>query len=106
MFRAAVADGTELGRRVAPILSSGELVPDELTIALIRDRLAQDDAVSGFILDGFPRNTVQAEALDVPPEFLRDREWRVRRPLPESDVLAEAVRAIRDAERPFIIAGG
>ncbi len=57
MFRAAVADGTELGLRVAPILASGELVPDELTIALIRDRLAQDDAVSGFILDGFPRNT-------------------------------------------------
>jgi adenylate kinase len=64
MFRAAVADGTELGLQVAPILASGELVPDELTIALIRDRLAQDDAVGGFILDGFPRNIVQAEALD------------------------------------------
>ena len=64
MFRAAVTHGTELGLRVAPILESGELVPDELTIALIRDRLAQDDAVRGFILDGFPRNTVQAEALD------------------------------------------
>jgi adenylate kinase len=64
MFRAAVTHGTELGLRVAPILASGELVPDELTIALIRDRLAQDDAVRGFILDGFPRNTVQAEALD------------------------------------------
>jgi len=64
MFRAAVADGSELGLRVAPILASGELVPDELTIALIRDRLSQDDAVRGFILDGFPRNRVQAEALD------------------------------------------
>ena len=59
-----VAEGTELGLQVAPILASGELVPDELTIALIRDRLAQDDAVRGFILDGFPRNLVQAEALD------------------------------------------
>jgi adenylate kinase len=68
MFRAAVADGTELGLRVAPILASGELVPDELTIALIRDRLSQDDAIGGFILDGFPRNTIQAEALD---EMLR-----------------------------------
>jgi len=68
MFRAAVAEGTELGLQVAPILASGELVPDELTIALIRDRLAQDDAVRGFILDGFPRNLVQAEALD---EMLR-----------------------------------
>lgn len=64
MFRAAVADGSELGLRVAPILASGELVPDELTIALIRDRLSQDDAIGGFILDGFPRNLVQAEALD------------------------------------------
>ena len=64
MFRAAVSAGTELGLQVAPILASGELVPDELTIALIRDRLSQDDAVGGFILDGFPRNIVQAEALD------------------------------------------
>jgi len=64
MFRAAIAEGTELGRQVEPILVSGELVPDELTIALIRDRLSKDDAVGGFVLDGFPRNLVQAEALD------------------------------------------
>jgi adenylate kinase len=64
MFRAAIAAGSELGRQVAPILASGELVPDELTIALIRDRLSQPDAAGGFVLDGFPRNAVQAEALD------------------------------------------
>ena len=64
IFRAAVAEGTELGRQVEPILASGELVPDELTIALIRARLSQDDAIRGFVLDGFPRNNVQAEALD------------------------------------------
>ena len=64
MFRAAIAAGTELGRQVEPILASGELVPDELTIALIRDRLRHDDAAQGFVLDGFPRNLVQAEALD------------------------------------------
>jgi adenylate kinase len=64
MFRAAIAEDTELGRRVAPILASGELVPDELTIALIRERLSQEDASGGFVLDGFPRNLVQAEALD------------------------------------------
>jgi adenylate kinase len=64
MFRAAIADETELGRQVAPILASGELVPDQLTIALIRDRLSHDDASRGFVLDGFPRNLVQAEALD------------------------------------------
>jgi adenylate kinase len=64
MFRAAIAEGTELGRRVGPILGSGELVPDELTIALIRERLSAPDAAAGFVLDGFPRNLAQAEALD------------------------------------------
>ena len=64
MFRAAIAEGSELGRRVGPILASGELVPDELTVALIRERLAAPDAGDGFVLDGFPRNLAQAEALD------------------------------------------
>jgi adenylate kinase len=64
MFRAAIADGSELGGKVEPILAAGELVPDELTVALIRDRLARDDARGGFVLDGFPRNLAQAEALD------------------------------------------
>jgi adenylate kinase len=64
MFRAAIAAGTELGRRVEPILASGELVPDELTVELIRERLGEPDAADGFILDGFPRNLAQARALD------------------------------------------
>ena len=64
MFRAAIVERTNLGLQVEPILASGELVPDELTIALIRDRLSKDDAAGGFVLDGFPRNIVQAEALD------------------------------------------
>lgn len=64
-FRAAVAAGTELGRRVRPILESGALVPDELTIELMRARLAEEDASEGFVLDGFPRTMAQAEALDV-----------------------------------------
>jgi adenylate kinase len=64
MFRAAIAAGTPLGRRVEPILASGELVPDELTVALIRERLSEPDAARGFVLDGFPRNLAQAEALD------------------------------------------
>lgn len=64
MFRAAIASGTELGRRVEPILASGDLVPDELTVALIRERLSEEDARDGFVLDGFPRNLTQAEALD------------------------------------------
>ena len=64
MFRAAIADGTELGRRVEPILAAGELVPDELTVALIRERLSKPDTAAGFVLDGFPRNLAQAEELD------------------------------------------
>ena len=64
MFRAAIAARTELGRRVEPILASGELVPDDLTVQLIRERVAEPDAERGFVLDGFPRNLAQAEALD------------------------------------------
>ena len=64
MFRAAIAAGSELGRKVEPLIDSGTLVPDEVTIALIRERLSEDDAQAGFVLDGFPRNLLQAEALD------------------------------------------
>jgi adenylate kinase len=64
MFRAAITDGTALGRRVEPILASGDLVPDELTVAVIRERLSQPDAADGFVLDGFPRTIAQAEELD------------------------------------------
>jgi adenylate kinase len=64
MFRAAIAAGTPLGNEVEPILASGALVSDELTIRLIRERLSEEDARDGFALDGFPRNTAQAEALD------------------------------------------
>jgi adenylate kinase len=64
MFRAAIAAGSELGRQVEPLLAAGVMVPDDVTIALIRDRLAEDDAQNGFVLDGFPRNIEQAEALD------------------------------------------
>jgi adenylate kinase len=64
MLRAAIADGTELGRRVKPILDRGDLVPDDLMIELIRHRLDELDTANGFILDGFPRTYGQAEALD------------------------------------------
>ena len=64
MLRAAMAAETELGRRVKPIYDRGDLVPDELMIELIRERLGQDDTENGFALDGFPRTLPQAEALD------------------------------------------
>jgi adenylate kinase len=64
MFRAAIGAGTDLGKQVEPILASGALVPDALTTALIRERLGEEDAKDGFVLDGFPRTLAQAEALD------------------------------------------
>jgi adenylate kinase len=64
MFRAAIAKGTPFGQKVEPILASGELVPDDVTVGLVRERLAEQDAQAGFVLDGFPRNIEQAEALD------------------------------------------
>jgi adenylate kinase len=63
MFR-ALDGSTAIGRQVLEIMARGELVPDEVTIEMIRTRLAEDDAFDGFILDGFPRNLVQAGALD------------------------------------------
>jgi len=64
IFRANVAAGTELGVEAKRYMDAGQLVPDEVTIGLIRDRLTEPDAVGGFLLDGFPRNVAQAEALE------------------------------------------
>jgi len=64
MFRAECAASTELGERVRSILDEGDLVPDELTIEVVRARLGQEDTARGFVLDGFPRTLAQAEALD------------------------------------------
>ena len=64
IFRANVSQGTELGMAAKRYMDAGDLVPDEVTIAMVRDRLAEDDATDGFLLDGFPRNVPQAERLD------------------------------------------
>jgi len=63
MFRAAIKNETALGKKVKAILASGELVPDDVTVELVKERLAQADAAKGYILDGFPRTIPQAEAL-------------------------------------------
>jgi len=64
MFREAVAQGTELGRRAKAYMDRGELVPDELTISMLQERLCQPDAQRGVVFDGYPRTLQQAEALD------------------------------------------
>jgi adenylate kinase len=64
IFRRNVSEGTPLGRTAKAYMDAGDLVPDEITLAMVRDRLAEDDAIEGFLLDGFPRNVAQAHELD------------------------------------------
>ena len=64
MFRAAVKEGTELGKKAAECMKSGALVPDEVTIGIVKERLSKEDCAKGFILDGFPRTVDQADALN------------------------------------------
>ena len=85
LFRAEQEKGTELGNKVKSIIASGNLVPDEITIEVVRQRLSQDDTKKGFILDGFPRTIAQADALsnivniDKVVNFVVDKEAVVKR---------------------------
>jgi adenylate kinase len=74
MLRAAVAAGTEVGKKAKPIMDAGKLVPDDILIAMIAERIARPDSARGFILDGFPRTVPQAEALDA---MLQDRRLKL-----------------------------
>ena len=71
VFRSAVAAGSELGEQVKAVIEAGHLVPDELTSAVVRDRLADPDTAAGFLLDGYPRNIAQVRDLDA---FLEGRD--------------------------------
>ncbi|MCC6236547.1 MAG: adenylate kinase [Dehalococcoidia bacterium] len=73
LFRAAAAEGTDLGKRAQEYMSRGELVPDEVTISMLLDRIAKPDAAAGVMLDGFPRTIPQAEALDAALEARGER---------------------------------
>ncbi len=64
LLRAAIAEGSELGRKVEGIMARGELVPDDIVVDLIAERISSPECAKGFILDGFPRNVTQADALD------------------------------------------
>jgi adenylate kinase len=71
MLRAAAAAGTPVGKRAKAIMDRGELVPDEIMVQIIADRIAQPDCIKGFVLDGFPRTVAQAEELDALLEKMR-----------------------------------
>jgi adenylate kinase len=129
MLRAAVKAGTPIGRRVKDIIARGELVPDDVVINIIADRIGQPDAKNGFVLDGFPRTVAQAEALDRllkakgtqldgvvelkvdEDSLLRRIESRVAeckargealRPDDNPDVLVERLKAYRDQTAPLV----
>ena len=67
MFREAISQGTPLGLKAKAIIERGDLVPDDVTIGLVRERLSRPDCANGYLLDGFPRTLVQAEALKQMP---------------------------------------
>ncbi|MBR6013907.1 MAG: adenylate kinase [Selenomonadaceae bacterium] len=92
MFRAAVKEGTELGKKAKACMDAGTLVPDEVTVGIVRERLAKDDCKNGFILDGFPRTVEQADALS---KILEELEMKLTRVLnihvPAEDLIERAV---------------
>jgi adenylate kinase len=108
MYRAAVAEGTELGELVKSYMDDGELVPDNVTIDVVRDRLASPDTRDGFVLDGFPRTLPQAEALD---DILAadDRtvslvlHFQLPEELAEQRLLGRALASGREDDTPEVI---
>jgi adenylate kinase len=110
IFRANVSGQTELGRKAKTYMDAGDLVPDEITVAMVKDRLAEPDAKAGFLLDGFPRTIAQAEqlrdsladmgqALDCVLELVVEEEELVRR-LSGRRMLVDGQMVQREDDRP------
>ena len=92
MFRAAVKEGTELGKKAKECMDKGQLVPDEVTIGIVKERLSKDDCKEGFLLDGFPRTVEQADALTKILEELKLPNVRVLNiNVPKEELVARAV---------------
>ena len=89
IFRANIKNGTELGKKAKSYMDQGLLVPDELTVDLVIDRLAQDDCKNGYILDGFPRTIPQAEALDAALEKLGEKmDYAIDVDVPDENIVS------------------
>ena len=89
IFRANIKNGTELGKKAKSYMDQGLLVPDELTVDLVIDRLAQDDCKNGYILDGFPRTIPQAEALDAALAKLGDKmDYAIDVDVPDENIVS------------------
>ncbi len=92
MFRAAVKEGTELGKQAKACMDTGKLVPDGVTIGIVKERLAKPDCEKGFILDGFPRTLEQAQALDATLKELRlALDLVIHIAVPSKDLVKRAV---------------
>ena len=118
MLRAAMAAGSDLGKRVKDVVDRGDLVPDELMLELVLDRLGQPDAANGFLLDGFPRTVAQAEALvgalsgdqvlqriillEVPDEVLVQRALARGRADDTEETIRHRLRVYLDSTRPVL----
>lgn len=104
IFRAAIAQGSQLGIQAAPYVEQGELVPDSITIELIRERLLQSDTENGWLLDGYPRTAFQAEELDFLLDDLGSNlNWAIWLDVPEAILIERSIGRSRQDDRPDII---
>lgn len=88
MFRKAIKDETDLGKEAKSYMDRGELVPDEVTVGIVKERISEDDAKKGFLLDGFPRTIDQAEALnDILSELGRNIDAIINIEVPEEELM-------------------
>ena len=88
MFRKAIKDETDLGKEAKSYMDRGELVPDEVTVGIVKERISEDDAKKGFLLDGFPRTIEQAEALNsIMSELDRDIDAVINIEVPEEELM-------------------
>ena len=88
IFRANIKNGTELGKKAKTFMDQGLLVPDELVVELVADRIQQDDCKNGFVLDGFPRTIPQAEALDAAIEKINEKmDYAIDVDVPDENII-------------------